>query len=153
MADSVKIKVKQTGRVRAPQLVDPQLTRIGQAMVAAQLDRWSKAVSADGVAAKKLSVRYAIIKQKFLHKPAVRDNYMTGAMVNNFALRKAKDGVIRAENSTRLARAHAQSSQKYGEMIGFAVSDIRVVVDGMKREYGEYVQKAWIPLGNTGAKP
>jgi hypothetical protein len=153
MANKVKIKVKQTGRVRAPNLQDPQLAKIGNAMVAAQLDRWSKAVNADGVPAKKLSVRYAIIKQKYLHKRAFRDNKMTGLLVDNFKLRKAANGMIRAENSTRLARQHATSAAKYDQLIGFAVTDARVVFAATQAEYGEYVKRAWIPLDGTRGNP
>ena len=153
MANSVKIKVKQTGRVKAPNLADPQLARIGSSMLVAQFARWFKGVNADGIQAKKLSVRYAIIKQKYLHKRPIRDNWMTGAMAKNFAVRKAADGQIRAENSTRLAREHAQGSQKYEEMIGFAVSDAQVVIGETQKEYGNYVQTAWIPLGSTQGNP
>jgi hypothetical protein len=141
------------GRVRGPNLADPQLKRVGTVMVAAQKDRWAHAIDADGNQAKKLSVRYAIIKQKFTHRRPVRDNKMTGLLVSNFQLRKAADNVIRAEPTTQMARAHALGSQGYVEMIGFAVSDANTVFTGINAEYGEYAKTAWIPLGNTQGAP
>ena len=116
MANGMQTTVK-SGRVRGPNLSDPQLKIIGDAMVAAQKDRWAKGVDAAGQPAKKLSVKYSIIKQAFLHKRPIRDNNMTGVLVANFTLRKAADGVIRAENTTKLARAHARRSNSYDQML------------------------------------
>ena len=146
MANGMKTTVK-SGRVRGPNLSDPQLKIIGDAMVAAQKDRWAKGVDAAGQPAKKLSVKYSIIKQAFLHKRPIRDNYITGLLVANFTLRKAADGVIRAENTTKLARAHARRSNSYDQMIGFAVSDSKVVLTETQAQYGQWAQRAWIPMG------
>ena len=146
MANGMKTTVK-SGRVRGPNLSDPQLKIIGDAMVAAQKDRWAKGVDAAGQPAKKLSVKYSIIKQAFLHKRPIRDNYLTGLLVANFTLRKAADGVIRAENTTKLARAHARRSNSYDQMIGFAVSDSKVVLTETQAQYGQWAQRAWIPVG------
>jgi hypothetical protein len=153
MATSFNIQVKQTGRVRGPNLSDPALKAIGDAMVAAQKDRWSKAVDATGQPALKLSVKYAIIKQAFLHKRPVRDMRMTGKTIANFSLRRAADGRIRAENTTRLERAKALRSNSYDQMIGFAVSDAKVIFDESQAQYGQWVNKAWIPLGPTRRRP
>jgi hypothetical protein len=153
MANSVNIKVVQTGRVRGPNLSDPQLKAIGDAMVAEQKSRWAQAKNADGQPAKKLSVKYAIIKQKTLHRRAVRDMSMTGATIKNFTLRKAANGTIRAENTTRLERQKAQRANVYEQMIGFAVTDARVVFAEAQQEYGQYVETAWIPLGGTRRRP
>ena len=149
MAVTFQYSVPKSGRVRGPNLADPQLAAIGAAMVAAQKDRWAKGVDANGQPAKKLSVRYAIIKQAVLHKRPQRDNVMTGLLKQNFTLRKAANGVIRAENTTRLARAHATRANSYDQMIGFAVTDAKVIFDGAQAEYGKYVNTAWIPL-DTG---
>ena len=148
----MKVKYKG-GRIRTPKLTDPALIRIGNATVAEQKARWAKGMSANGVPAKKLSVRYAIIKQQKLHKRPIRDNQMTGALIANFSLRKATNDVIRAENTTRMARQHANQSQQYEEMIGFALTDARVVIAASQKEYGAYVEKAFIPLGDTIGRP
>jgi len=153
MANSVKIGVTQTGRVRGPNLSDQALKAIGDKMVAEQKARWAKAVNADGQPAKKLSVKYAIIKQKTLHKRPVRDMWMTGATVKNFTLRKAANGVIRAENTTRLERAKALRANGYEQMIGFAVTDANVVFGEAQVQYGQYLKNAWIPLGGTTRRP
>jgi len=142
----VKIKVKQTGRIKAPNLSDPQLKLIGTAMVREQKLRWSKGINAEGNQAKKLSVKYAIIKQKTLHKRPIRDMQMTGGVVTNFMLRKASAGTIRAENTTRLERAKAMRAQSYDEMIGFAGSDQIVVFNESLKQYGTWIQKAWVPI-------
>jgi hypothetical protein len=152
MANGVQIQVTKSGRVRGPNLADPQLAAIGAAMVAEQKDRWSKAIDANGQPARKLSVKYAIIKQAVLHKRPSRDNVMTGLMKQNFTLRKAANGVIRAENTTRLARQHAQRANSYDQMIGFAVTDAKVIFDGAQAEYGKYVNTAWIPLDTGRAR-
>lgn len=145
----MKTKVK-SGRVRGPNLSDPALKVIGNAMVAAQKDRWAKGIDAAGQPATKLSVRYAIIKQAVLHERPIRNNRMTGLLVENFTLRKAANGVIRAENTTRLARQHAMRANGYDQMIGFALTDFKVVIDGAQAQYGEYAKTAWIPLGTSG---
>ena len=153
MPSGVKITVPKTGRVRGPNLSDPQLKAIGDAMVAEQKRRWSTAVDASGQPAAKLSVRYAIIKQQYTHKRPVRDMVMTGATLKNFTLRKAAGGKIRAENTTRLERAKALRANSYDQMIGFANSDAKVVFDETQVQYGKYVQKAWIPVGPTNRRP
>lgn len=151
---SMTITVKRTGRVRPPKLDDPQLKAIGEAMVLQQKARWAKAVNADGQTAKKLSVKYAIIKQAVLHKRATRDMSMTGATIKNFQLRKATLGSIRAENTTRLERSKALRANGYDQMIGFALSDAKVVFDATQNEFGQWVNKAWIPLdGQRNRRP
>jgi hypothetical protein len=146
MADFVRIDVQKTGRVRGPNLSDPALKIIGEKMVAAQKARWANAIDANGQQAAKLSVRYAIIKQAVLHKRPKRDMSMTGQTIKNFTLRKAANGIIRAENTTRLERAKALRANSYDQMIGFAVSDAQVVFDETQAQYGQWVQTAWIPL-------
>jgi len=153
MATGVQYKVKGTGRVRGPNLSDPQLKRIGTLMVAEQKQRWANGVNADGQAAKKLSVMYAIQKQQYLHRRPFRDMSLTGRTVLNFQLRKAADGIIRAENTRVYERQKARSCQGYDQMIGFAVTDSRAVLDEAKREYGNYVKTAWIPLGGRERRP
>jgi len=149
----VKITVPRTGRVRAPKLTDPQLKLIGDRMVAEQKARWAKSVNADGQLAKKLSVKYAIIKQKLLHKRPVRDMWLTGATVKNFALRKAGDGRIRAENTTVKERAKAKWCNQIDQMIGFALTDAKVIFSQTQVEYDNYAKTAWIPVTGTNRRP
>jgi hypothetical protein len=153
MRSSLNITVKRTGRVRPPKLDDPQLKAIGEKMVAEQKARWARSVDAGGQTAKKLSVRYAIIKQAVLHKRSVRDMSMTGATIRNFQLRKATLGTIRAENTTRLERSKALRANSYDQMIGFATSDAKVVFDASQNEFGQWVNKAWIPLDASRRRP
>lgn len=145
----MKITVKRTGRVRNPKLDDPQLKAIGEKMVAEQKARWARSMSASGQPAKKLSVRYAIIKQAILHKRAKRDMFLSGKTIANFQLRKASAGVIRAENTTRMERLKARLCQNFDQMIGFAITDAKVVFDGARVEFGKYLNRAWIPLDGT----
>jgi hypothetical protein len=153
MATTLNMRVKKTGRVRGPNLSDPQLRAIGDKMVAEQKARWARSMNAAGVPAKKLSVHYAIIKQKYLHKRPTRDMVMTGKTLANFSLRKAAEGRIRAENTTRLERAKALRANKYEQMIGIALTDLKVVTDESQAQYGNYVQKAWLPLEGTRRAP
>lgn len=146
---TMAITVKRTGRVRNPKLDDPQLKAIGDKMVAAQKARWAKSVNAAGQPAKKLSVRYAIIKQAILHKRSKRDMLLSGRTIANFQLRKASKGMIRAENTTRMERLKARLANGFDQMIGFANTDAKVVFDGAQAEFGKYLNRAWIPLDGT----
>ena len=150
MPDGMKTTMKKDGRMRGPNLSDPQLTAIGNAMVAEQKDRWSKGIDANGQPAKPLGKRYAIIKQAVLHKRPIRDNFITGLLVKNFTLRKAAEGRIRAENTTRLAREHATRANSYDQMIGFSMLDVAVVAAESQKAYQAYLNKAWIPLDTGG---
>jgi hypothetical protein len=149
----VNMKVRKAGRVRPPNLPDAQLKAIGLKAVAEQKARWARVMNANGQPAKKLSVRYAIIKQAVLHKRAVRDMWLSGRTVANFQLRKAADGKIRAENSTRAQRDAARGANNYDQMIGIALTDANVIITATKVEYGSYVKKAWIPMDGTGRRP
>jgi hypothetical protein len=150
---ALKMKVTKTGKVRGPNLSDPQLRIIGDRMVAEQTARWARAYNASGNPAKNLSVKYAIIKQKVLKKRAVRDMVMTGATLKNFTLRKAAEGRIRAENTTRLQRKSALRANSYDQMIGFALTDFKAVTDETQGQYGQWAEKAWLPLDGTRGKP
>lgn len=148
MSGGVKVVVKKTGRLRAPNLEDPQLKAIGEVMVTAQKARWDDGINASGTAAKKLSKRYFFIKRKYTRQAApIRDMKMTGATVANFGLRKAAHGVIRAENTTRETRRRATAAQQAEDMIGFAASDQLAVFRASQLQYGIFLQKAWVPIG------
>jgi len=149
----VSYSIPKSGRLRGPNLSDPQLKAIGDKMVAEQIARWGKAVDASGQKSKNLSVKYAIVKQKLLHKRAVRDMFLTGATIKNFSLRKAADGRIRAENTTRKERAKALACNNLDQMIGFAMTDAKVVFDTAQAEYGQYCNTAWIPVTGTKRRP
>lgn len=146
--DPLKVKVKRTGRVKEPNLSDPQLKAIGEEMVTAQKLRWTKAVNAEGNAAKKLSVKYFFIKRKVRGNPRpVRDMYLSGATVKNFSLRKASGGQIRAENTSRATRKSATGANSIDQMIGFAGSDQNSLFKASQLQYGIYLQRAWVPIG------
>jgi len=142
------IKVKKTGRVKLPMLDDPQMKAIGDVIVKEQKQRWDDGITADGIPGRKLSRRYFFIKRKFTKQVnPIRDMKMTGDTVANFSLRRASRGVIRAENTTRETRKRATTAQKYADMIGFAASDQIALFRACQAQYGEYVKKAWVPLG------
>jgi hypothetical protein len=144
-----KISVKNSGRLKAPKLDNGQFTKIGQAMVAAQLERWSKGINANGAPAKPLSPKYAAMKRIYTrNEHPIRDNKMTGALVKNFQLRKAMDGVIRAEPTQRLTRTQAQRAEQYEEMIGLAPSDQVTTYRAIIEQYSRYPDKAWEPVKN-----
>jgi hypothetical protein len=146
--DPLKVKVKRTGRVKEPNLSDPQLKAIGEEMVAAQKLRWSKGINAEGNAAKKLSVKYFFIKRKLrgVSRP-VRDMNLSGATIKNFSLRKASNGQIRAENTSRATRKSATGANNIEQMIGFAGTDQNSLFKASQLQYGIYLQRAWVPIG------
>lgn len=144
----VKVKVTKSGRVRGPNLSDPQLKEIGEEMVRSQKARWDDAINANGNQAKKLSFKYFKEKQKFTGQASpIRDMTMTGETVKNFTLRRAADGQIRAENTSRVCRGKATRAQTAEEMIGFAGTDQIAIFKASQLQYGIYVKKAWIPVG------
>jgi hypothetical protein len=141
------VKVPRTGRVKAPNLDHGALTFIGQHMVNAQKQRWLRGIDANDQPAKRLSKKYLFIKKgiRNVSRP-IRDMYLTGMTINNFILRKANDGQIRAENTTREARKRAQRANNIDQMIGFASTDADQVFRSSAAQYGKFVQKAWIPI-------
>jgi hypothetical protein len=144
----VKVQVKKTGRLKGPNLSDPQLKAIGEEMVKVQKQRWDDGLNAQGNTAKKLSFKYFKEKQKFTGQASpIRDMHMTGETVKNFSLRRAAQGSIRAENTSRLARQKATRAQTAEEMIGFAATDQIAIFKASQLQYGIYLQKAWVPLG------
>jgi hypothetical protein len=148
MSDGLGVKVTKSGRLRGPDLSDPQLKIIGDAMVKAQKARWDDGVNAEGNQAKPLSKKYFFMKRAYTHQTSpIRDMKMTGATVANFTLRKANNGTIRAENTSRAGRSHANRAQSFEEMIGFAGSDQIAVFRESQLQYGLFLQKAWVPIG------
>jgi len=144
----VKIKVKQTGRVQKPKLDNGPLTRIGLQMVEAQKERWSRAANAQGMQAKPLSKKYFFMKRKHQGGKGrpVRDMKMTGLLIENFSLRKANEGVIRAENTSRAGRQHANQAVQYEDMIGFSGPEQLAAFRNFQAEYGQWAKRAWIQI-------
>lgn len=146
---NMTIKVKRTGRIQAPNLDMRAYTDIGNLMVKNQKERWSKAINAEGNAAKPLSVKYIFEKRAYTGntKPK-RDMKMTGDTIANFQLRKARDGVIRAENTSRLAKQKAQRAQNYEQMIGFSGEEQVAIFKKGEEIFGDKMKRAWIPIVN-----
>jgi len=141
------IKVKKSGRLKGPNLADPQLHAIGDVMVAEQKKRWEDGLNADGIPARKLSRRYFFIKRKYTRQVSpIRDMKMTGATLANFSLRKAAQGVIRAENTFRETRRRANVAQAAEQMIGLSSSDQIAIFKASQLQYGLLLKKAWVPL-------
>ena len=151
MAKGLTVAVKRTGRIKPATLDHGPLTEIGRAMVLAQKARWARGVNANDQSAKPLSKRYLFAKQKIrgVHRP-IRDMHLSGETIANFQLRKAINGVIRAENTTRKTRARARGAEKYDEMIGLAGSDQIVIFRNAQAQYGKALQKAFVPLSGQG---
>jgi hypothetical protein len=142
-----KIKVKRTGRIKKPALDNGKLTLIGNEMVAQQQYRWAKGLNAYGNKAKPLGKRYVFIKRKATGNPRpIRDQKLTGVLLENFKLRKAMNGVIRAENTTRIARQHARQAQGYDEMIGLSGPEQVNILKSVKNEYSALIAKAWVRI-------
>ncbi|HEY1242180.1 MAG TPA: hypothetical protein VGF16_16565 [Bryobacteraceae bacterium] len=147
MAGGLQVQVKQSGRVRPARLDNGVLTAIGNEMVKRQLERWSKGINADGNQAKPLGKKYFFVKKAYLRQEhPIRDNRFTGALAANFQLRKAIDGVIRAEPTQRATRAAAAKADQYEQMIGFSGPEINEILKESVGAYGDWVEKAWIPI-------
>jgi len=146
--DEVKITVKKRGFFRAPKLDNGTLTQIGIEMVAAQKARWARAENADGTKAKPLSKKYIFQKAKIrrTNRP-VRDLHLSGTLLENFSLRKAINGLVRANPTSRKAIEHARLGQEKEAMIGFAPSDIRVVGEAAEKAFADLTQRLWYQIG------
>lgn len=147
MAGPVAISVIKTGKFRKPVLDNAQLTAIGTGMVAKQKARWAAALNADDQKAKPLSKPYLYKKARIrkTNRP-VRDLHLTGLLLENFRLRKAIDGIIRAEPTSRAGRQHATSATRDDQMIGFSLSDAKQVYDETERQYGRLAEKMWFQI-------
>lgn len=139
-----KVAVLQSGRIAPPVLTTPQLVEIGQVMVRAQKERWSRGINAEGVAAAPLHRTTAKAKNTF-GKRMIRDMDMTGLVRNNFSLRQATMQSIRAENTSAEARRHARQAQRFEPMIGLAPQDEAIIFAQVYRAYGVYLKRAWRP--------
>jgi hypothetical protein len=148
MADAVSIKVKKTGRFKAPVLDHGQLTQVGTTMVEEQKRRWSQSVNADGGRAAPLSKPYLFRKAKIrkTNRP-VRDLHLTGLLLSNFTLRKAINGVVRAEPTSRKGREHATSANRKDQMIGFSGQDVQAIYTETQKQYGALAKKLWFQAG------
>jgi len=146
-AKPVDIKVTKTGRFKPPVLDQGQLTSIGSQMIAAQKARWASGRNAADAPGRPLSKPYLYKKAKIrkTNRP-IRDMHLTGLLLSNFTLRKAINGVIRAEPTSREGRKHATSGNDKDQMIGFAGSDVKVVYDETQKQYGSLAQKLWYPV-------
>jgi len=139
-----KMATTQTGELLPPNLTSPQLKAIGQVMVRAQKDRWSRGINADDHSARPLHKVTAKGKSTYGAKP-IRNMVMTGLMEENFTLRKATMTEIRAENTSREARKHARQAQWFEQMIGISPSDRDAIFAATYRAYSAYLKRAWKP--------
>lgn len=144
---------------RLANLDNGQLTQIGRPMVIAQKQRIRRGINANNQPAKELSKAYKLRKTRVLRRIgkltgtfAVRDMVFTGATLENFSLRKAINGVIRAEPSTQWARTRAQKAVSGGadaQLIGFSGDDATVVITEAERQYGHNIRKAVLKLAGS----
>lgn len=144
----VNLSVVKSGYIAKPTLDNSKLTRIGAGMVREQLARWAKHKNAYGNTAKPLSKRYTFIKKRVLGiaRPYRDMRGLEGLVIPNFTLRKAANGQIRAENTTRKARQHARQAQGYDEMIGLSGPEQVSILRHVNSEYKALSVRAWIPI-------
>lgn len=164
---SVKVSVKRSVRLRGPNLDNGALTKIGEVMVATIKARIAQGMDADGNKALPLSRSYAIFKTGYLKKNRgigtnrpIRDLSLSGVSMQNYTLRRAADNVIRADATTRMARlklteGQQQQRKKKGvtstlgvsQMFGWEGRNVADVLAETRKQYGNFVKKAVIPIG------
>lgn len=144
----VNIAVKKRGYFRAAKLDNGVLTHIGNEMVAAQKARWARSENTDGSKAKPLSKKYIFQKAKVrrTNRP-VRDLHLSGLLLDNFTLRKALNGVVRANPTSRKAIDHARLGQEKEAMIGFAPSDERIIGKAVGDAFADLTKRLWYQIG------
>ena len=163
----VKVTVKRSVRLRGPNLDNGALTKIGEVMVSTIKARIAQGLDADGNKALPLSRSYAIFKAGYLKKNRgigtnrpIRDLSLSGESLQNYTLRRAADNVIRADATTRMARlkltqGQQQQRKKKGvtstlgtsQMFGWEGRNVADVLDETRKQYGDLVKKAVIPIG------
>lgn len=148
MANPLNMQVKKTGFFRPPKLDNGVLTHMGNDIVAQQKMRWSLGRNTSDAPAKPLSKPYLFRKAKIrrTNRPK-RDLHLSGLLLSNFTLRKAMNGVIRAEPTSRVARTHALSANEKDQMVGFAGSDLKNVYDDAEKAFGSLAKKLWYQIG------
>jgi hypothetical protein len=145
----MKIKVPKTGVLKKPRLDNGTLTKIGASMVRNQLARWRDHKNANGNEAKPLSKMYTFVKKRALgirQRPYRDQRGLTGVLIQSFSLRKAINNTIRAENTSRVGRQHANQAQQYEEMIGFSGPEQVGVFRSVQDAYGAFVKRAWLQV-------
>jgi len=138
-------KVKKSGRFQLPDLDGGFYQAIGTEMVRSMRARIARGRNAYGQMAKPLSKGYA--KQKMTYRKIanpIRDMNMTGLAMNNFRLRKANAGVIRADITEAEPRRHALRAQSFEHMFGWAPQDKANVTKLCKLKYGVASKNAWV---------
>jgi hypothetical protein len=163
----VKVTVKRSVRLRGPNLDNGALTKIGEVMVSTIKARIAQGLDADGNKALPLSRSYAIFKAGYLKKNRgigtnrpIRDLSLSGESLQNYTLRRAADNVIRADATTRMARlkltqGQQQQRKKKGvtstlgtsQMFGWEGRNVADVLAETRKQYGDLVKKAVIPIG------
>lgn len=141
------IKVTESGRLKFMNLSRDQLQGIGNRIAAAQVSRWLQGINAQGQPAKPLSKGYAAQKARFTGNPQPkRDNWLTGAMANDFTVRRAGDNKILIYPEQPANRDAAAHSEQYENMIGFAPSDERLVYSEITAAFAALAIEAWEPV-------
>jgi hypothetical protein len=163
----VKVTVKRSVRLRGPNLDNGVLTKIGEVMVSTIKARIAQGLDADGNKALPLSRSYAIFKAGYLKKNRgigtnrpIRDLSLSGASLQNYTLRRAADNVIRADATTRMARLKLTQGQQQqrkrkgvtstlgtSQMFGWEGRNVADVLAETRKQYGDLVKKAVIPIG------
>ena len=138
-------KVK-SGRFKKPVLDNHALTMMGNGLVTQQKKRWESSLNVSDQNSRPLAKKYMFIKAKIrrTNRPK-RDLHLSGLLLSNFTLRKAVNGTIRAEATSRAARDHANSANEKDQMIGFAGSDIKRAMDEANAAFGSLCKSLWYP--------
>lgn len=164
---NLKVSVKRSVRLRGPNLDNGALTKIGEVMVATIKARIAQGLDADGNKALPLSRSYAIFKAGYLKRNRgigtnrpIRDLSLSGVSMQNYTLRRASDNVIRADATTRMARLKLTQGQEQrrknkgvtttlgtSQMFGWEGRNVVDVLAETKKQYGNFVKKAVIPIG------
>lgn len=135
-----KLKIVSTGTMKAPKLTTAEYRALGEEIVAAMKRRLARGINNEGNPAYPLSDYYARIKAKIRRtRHPIRDLHLTGMTLNDFQVRRAWGGIIRAGPQLPTARKRALLAQLIDPLIGFTDYEQRAVVKRVRQLYGRKI--------------
>src|SRR4030095_1477667 len=136
-----RIKIKATGKLKAPKVTTAEYRELGNAMVANMKKRIARGINADNMPAAPLSPLYAKYKARARHtRRPIRDMFLTGLTLGSYQVQRAWGGVIRAERSNQTARKRAFINQHLEPMFGFTDSEAEAVVKRARQLFGRKIE-------------
>lgn len=124
----IRVYVKRKLELGRLTLDQQKMYKIGMIAVGTVKDRVKAGVNDQDAASKPLATRYAILKQKTLHKRPIRDLSLTGAMLDNFTVRTVSDHSAYANLTTNDLRTRARANNEIELWVSYSRKNIATII-------------------------